>query len=214
MNYKMLQDRLHLGLGLAARQIGQSTDLFRPNGPFDPLGTSNRILRLTASFMPAKGNDGRTNVYGEALWYGIFDASYTRTGDYLDMGGTLFFVASQEPLLPILCVRCNRVTSVARPSVQSNAADNSYGGYTSGGSTTVIEGWPASVLSENRSGTSAADLPTDQTVPYWNILLPAAQGVVFSPGDFVTDDLFRTAVIVSSELTSLGWRMSAKMAVT
>ena len=214
MNCDKLQDRLHFALGLAARQIGHSADLFRPTGSFNPIGTANRILRLTAWFMPAKGNDGRTNVYGEPLWHGIFDASYTRPGDYLNMGGALFFVASQEPLLPILCVKCNRIISVARPSLQSNAASNSYGGYTSGSSTNVVEGWPASVLGESRSGASAADLPTDQIVPYWDILLPVVRGIVFSPGDFITEDLLRTAVIASSELTSLGWRISAKMAVT
>jgi hypothetical protein len=37
---------------------------------------------------------------------------------------------------------------------------------------------------------------------------------VLSPGDIITDDLGRTAVINSSELTNLGWRISAKMATT
>jgi hypothetical protein len=57
-------------------------------------------------------------------------------------------------------------------------------------------------------------LPTDQVVPYWNILLPAIARIVLSPGDLITDDLNRTAVIAGSELTDLGWRISAKMATT
>ncbi len=98
--------------------------------------------------------------------------------------------------------------------MQTTIASNSYGGYTSGSSITLIEGWPASVLGENRTSRSTADLPTDQVIPYWNVLLPSPAGVVLSPGDIITDDLGRTAVISGTELTNLGWRISAKMATT
>ena len=214
MNGRKLQDRLYLGLGLSARHIGQSADAFRPKGPFNPLDKQNRFLRLPATFVSAKGNDGRTNVYGEALWHGIFDASYTRSGDYLVLDTGAFFIASQEPLLPVLCVKTTRTISIVRPDMQTSAAGNAYGGYTSGGSVPLMEGWPASVLGENRTSASAADLPTDQTVPYWNILLPAITSVILSPGDLITDDLRRTATIAGTELTNLGWRISAKMATT
>jgi hypothetical protein len=113
-----------------------------------------------------------------------------------------------------LCVKANRIISIVRPNMQTNTASNAYGGYTSGGSETLMEGWPASVLGENRSSGSATNLPTDQAIPYWNILLPAIAHVVLSPGDLVTDDLNRTAAIAGSELTDLGWRVSAKMATT
>ena len=101
-----------------------------------------------------------------------------------------------------------------QPSIQINIANNTYGGYTSGSSTTLMNQWPASVLGENKSSQSAAGLPTDQMVPYWNVLVPSVAGVVLSPGDIITDDLGRTGVINGSELTNLGWRISAKMATT
>jgi hypothetical protein len=214
MNGRTLQDRLHMGLGLAARHVGQSADAFRSKGPFHPLAKQNRFLRLPAIFVSARGNDSRTNVYGEALWHGIFDASYTRPGDYLVLETGSFFVASQEPLLPILCVKTNRIISIARPDMQTGVAGNSYGGYTSGSSVALIEGWPANVLGENHSAASSADLPTDQGTPFWNILLPSVSGVTLSPGDLITDDLNRTAVVAGSELTNLGWRISARMATT
>ena len=47
-------------------------------------------------------------------------------------------------------------------------------------------------------------------MPYWNVLLPAVDRVILSPGDIITDDLGRTAVIAGSEMTNLGWRMSAQ----
>jgi hypothetical protein len=214
MNGRKLQDRLYLGSGLSARQVGQSADAFRPKGPFNPLDKQNRFLRLPATFVSAKGSGGRTNVYGDALWHGIFDASYTRAGDYLILETGKFFIASQEHLLPVLCVKANRIISIVRPNLQTSPASNAYGGYTSGSSVPLMEGWPASVLGENRSSASETDLPTDQVIPYWNVLLPAVARVILSPGDLITDDLDRTAVIAGSELTDLGWRISAKMATT
>ena len=214
MNGQKLQDRLHLGLGLSARHIGQSANAFRPKGPFNPVSSQNRFLRLPAAFLSTKGNGGRTNVYGEVLWQGIFDASYTRPGDYLVLETGTFFVASQAPLLPILCVKTNRIISIVRPNMQTSTASNSYGGYTSGSSVTLMERWPSSVLGETGSSSSTTGLPTNQAVPYWNILLPISGSVILSPGDLITDDLDRTAVITGAELTDLGWRLSAKMATT
>ena len=214
MNGIKLQDRLYLGLGRSARFVGRSTDAFRPNGPFNPLDRQNRFLRLPATFVSAKGSGTRTNSHGEALWHGVFDGSYTRVGDYLVLGTGTFFVISQVPLLPILCVRTNRTISITRPSMQTATAANTYGGYTSSNSVMLMSEWPASVLGENRSGASATGLPGDQTSPYWAILIPAPAGVLLSSGDIVTDDLGRTAVIAGSELTDLGWRISAKMVTT
>lgn len=214
MNGLKLQDRLYLGLGRSARYVGRSANAYRPKSPFNPLDPTNRFLRLPATFVSAKGNENRTIGYGEALCHGIFDGSYTRVGDYLVMPTGIFFVASQDPLLPILCVRTNRTISVSRPNMQSATAANAYGGYTSGQSSILMTDWPVSVLGENRSSASETKLPSDQAIPYWAILLPAQAGITLSPGDIVTDDLGRTAVIAGSELTDLGWRISAKMATT
>ena len=214
MNGQKLEDRLHLGLGVCARHIGRSADAFRPSGASDPLAPQNRFLRLPAVFVSAKGNADRTNVYGEALWHGIFDASYTRAGDYLVMATGSYFVVSQEPLLPILCAKSNRIISVARPNMQTAAASNPYGGFRSSNSMTLIAEWPAVVLGEGRSSASTVGLPTDQASPNWNVLLPAIGNLLLSPGDLITDDLNRSAIITASELTTLGWRISARMATT
>jgi hypothetical protein len=165
-------------------------------------------------FLSAQGNDNHASGYGNALWQGVFDASYTKVGDYLVTASGTYFVASQDHLLPVLCVKANRTISFARPNIQTSTAGNAYGGYSSGRSTILMEKWPASVLGENRSSPSTADLPTDQSVPYWNVLVPAVSGVVLVPGDIISDDLDRTAVIAGCELTNLGWRISAKMATT
>ena len=215
MDGRKLQDRLYRGFGHSARHVGRSADAFRPKGPFDPLHKQNRFLRLPAVFSSAKGgNIDRTNAYGDPLWRGIFDASYTKPGDYLVLDDKTFFIASQMPLLPVLCVMTNRLISVARPNVQTNTAINAYGGYISGNSIPLLGNWPASVLANSRSTSSKVDLPTDMAVPYWSLLMPCIQGVTLSAGDLITDDLGRTAVISVCELTNLGWRLDAKMATT
>jgi hypothetical protein len=214
MNGGKLQDRLYWGLGLCARRLGQSTDAFRPSGPFQPLAAKNRFLRLPTTFTSSYGQYGQTNEFGNALWYGVFDASYTKPGDYLVTAHATYFVVSQAPLLPVLCTKTNRTISIARPNIQANTGSNAYGGYTSGGSTLIMVDWPASILGEGRTSHSTADLPTDQGTSYWNVLIPSHVGVVLSPGDIITDDLGRTAVISATELTDLGWRIIAKMATT
>jgi hypothetical protein len=212
MDGRKLQDRVNFGLGRSARYIGQWADAFRPSGPSDPLDKQNRYLRLPAAFLPASGGDSRTNSYGEPLWRGVFDAGYTRAGDYVVLGSQVFFVVSQQPLLPVLCVIANCTISFARPNSQAGAAVNSYGGYTSSGSTVLMERWPASVLADTRAGAATAGLPINLGAPYLSILVPSVAGINLSPGDLVTDDLGRTAVITGSELTSLGWRVNAKLA--
>lgn len=202
-----------MALGRSARYTGRSADAYRPNGAINPLDLRNRFLRLPATFVTTSGGN-RTNAYGDPLWHGVFDASYTQVGDYLAVGPDRFFIASQVHLLPILCVRANRMISIARPGMQTTTAENSYGGYISSSSVTIMENWPVSILAETRSGASNTDLPTDQNIPYWSLLMPALAGLTISPGDLVTDDLGRTAVIAGTELTDLGWRINAKTATT
>lgn len=212
MNGRKLQDRLYLGMGLSAKYIGQSTDTFRPAGPHKPLQKINRFMRLPAAFISAQGGENRANSYGDPLWHGIFDASYTRTGDYLVAPSGTFFVISQDPLLPVLCVRVNRMITVSRVTLQSGAALNAYGGYVAGRSSALLTEWPASVFREAKSGPAAAGLPADQSVPYWTVLLPPTPTVSLAGGDIIVDDLGQTAIIAVPEITNLGWRISAKMA--
>lgn len=214
MDSSKVQDRYAYGLGAAARRVGDQTDAYRPKGPFEPLSKSNRFLRLNALFLPKDGSSKHANGYGMAEWQGVFDASYTAPGDYLLQKERTFFIAAQQPLLPVYCVEANRTLTISRPSVQTGAAADPYGGYTSTGNMTLMQGWPASVLAATGKGEPAAHLPTDQIVPFLAILIPAIPFVSLSPGDMISDDLGRSAVITVSELTALGWRLTAKLATT
>jgi hypothetical protein len=210
MDSRRLQDRLYFGLGQSARHIGQIADAFRPDGPFDPLKKQNRFLRLHAAFVPAKGGINTADTYGQPLWHGIFDASYIRAGDYLVLGDQTYFIASQAPLLPVLCVAANRTISIARPTLQTSTGSNTYGGFTANGAAPLMDLWPASVLSGNRAGSMDIGLPTDQAAPYQSILVPAPADVMLMPDDRISDDIGRSAVVLNAELTSLGWQIAAK----
>ena len=214
MDSNQLQDKIYLGLGKTARYIGSTADAYRTLNASYPLDKQNRFLRLPVWFTSTNNAVTGTNTYGQPLWHGVFDASYTRPGDYLVFQSKVYFIAAQEPLLPVLCVMTNRTVSISRPNVQALTAANLYGGYTLGASTSLISGFPACVLSENKSGSPLANLPTDQALASWYVLLPAPAEILITPGDLMTDDLGRNAVITGSELTSLGWRISAKMAMT
>jgi hypothetical protein len=100
MDPLVLQDRIYRSLNTAARTVGINTDAYRPSGQSDPLAQPNRYLHLNAAFTTHDGKFAHPNGYGEALWYGIFDAAYTRPGDYLVQNGTVWFIASQQRLLP------------------------------------------------------------------------------------------------------------------
>jgi len=214
MDAASLQDRISRGLGTAARRIGASTDAYRPRGLSDPLARANRFLRLPAAFTGPDGKFARPNGYGDALWFGVFDAAYTCPGDYLVQHSGTWFVAAQQPLLPVLCVQTNRTISFVRPAAPDGVGVNAYGGIALSTATPLFNAWPASVLTASAGSRPSANLPSDALVGTWTVLLPAVDGVVLRPADLMTDDLGRTGVIISAEITDLGWRLIVKQAST
>lgn len=209
-----LQDRIHRGLNAAARAIGGDTDAYRPSDIAEPLARRNRFLRLRAAFTAQDGKFQRPNGYGDALWHGVFDAAYTRVGDYLVQGDVVWFIAAQQRLLPILCVQANRVVSFWRPAAPANTGVNTYGGVTTATNAPLLINWPASILGASGRGRADSGLQSDSSSPFWTVMLPALPGVVLRPSDLMTDDLGRNAVIDGTELTDLGWRIAVKQATT
>lgn len=209
-----LQDRVHWGLNAAARVLGTSTDAYRPSGISNPIAPGNRFLRLNVAFTAPDGKFSRPNAYGVAMWYGIFDAAYTRPGDYLVQDTSVWFVAAQQWLLPVLCVATNRIVSFWRPAAQSNTGVNDYGGVTTATNTPLLSNWPASVLGAVGGGRADAGLPVDNSSPNCTVLLPHFPGIILHPSDLMTDDLNRNAVVTAAELSDLGWRITARQATT
>jgi hypothetical protein len=215
MDAQLLQDRIGWGFNTCARNIGFTADAYRPVGPHDPLDMRNRFLRLPVAFSSAEGAlFARSNKYGNAIWHGLFDIAYIRPGDYLTCAEGVWFVADMQPLLPVLCVKTTRTVSFWQPSGVQTTGSASYSGVTAASTVPLMTNWPASVLGAGGAGSPEAGLPSDSTLPFWTILVPAMPGVVISPSDIMSDDLGRNAVVSASELTSLGWRISVKQATT
>ena len=209
MNGMTLQDRISRGMGVAARRIGSVHEVFRPDGPAAPLVRDNRQLRLHASFSAEDARFGKPAGYGRATWWGVFDAAYTRPGDYLVGAHGTYFVAAQQPLLPVLCVRTNRSVSVGRAGAARSS--DSYGGVQPRAASTLIRHWPASVL--GTSGGLAGVIPGDGGVGTVTVLLPCLP-VQLRTGDLVVDDLDRTFVAGVVEESALGWRLVVRAAAS
>jgi hypothetical protein len=205
-----LQDRLYWGLNRAANILGRPTDAYRPAGTTNPINRSNRYLRLRAAFCRVDGNFSRSVGYGVAIWRGHFDASYTRVGDYLVQGCDVWFIAEQEPLLPVLCVRTNRVISITRQLTPGTGASTAAADTT----VTIMSNWPASLLGTETEGKSSAHLPGDTTIPSWTALVPYVQDQVVQPTDIVTDAQGIKGVVVAAELSNLGWRLIVRQVTT
>ena len=126
------------------------------------MSPGNRFLRLRAAFTARDDRFARANAYGEALWHGIFDAAYTRPGDYLAQGDAIWFIAAQQRLLPVLCVQTNRIVSFWRPAAPSSTGVNSYGGVMTETNQVLLANWPASVLGASGRGRPDTDLPQRQ----------------------------------------------------
>ena len=214
MDQARLLDRVRWGMNIAARTMGAVTDLYRPHGPINPIDPTRRILRLHAAFTPHRGNVLAANVYGDALWHGIFDAAYTQPGDYLVQSNRTLFIATQQGLAEPLCVQTNRNVTIERAIPPGALGTNDYGGRVRGNTAILLENWPASVLGTNVRGSPTAGLPSDVSVPYWTVLMPAWHGVVLRNGDLLSDDLGHKAIVAASELTELGWRLAVTQAST
>jgi hypothetical protein len=211
MNADHLQDRLYWGLNRVANKIGRVTDAYRANGTSSPLNRSNRFLQLRAAFSRVDGSFIQPVGYGAAQWRGYFDASYTRVGDYLVHKHDIWFIAAQQALLPLLCIKTNRILSITRQVIPNTGTSASAGPITS--SINVISHWPASVLGTGTEGRSVAQLPGGTRIPTAIVLLPSTHGQTLQPADVVTDEL-GTSVVVAAELSDLGWHLNVHAVTT
>jgi hypothetical protein len=203
---------MYWGLNRVANKIGRITDAYRANGLSDPVHRSNRFLQLHAAFSRADGNFTQPVGYEVAVWRGYFDASYTRVGDYLVQEQDIWFIASQHSLLPVLCVKTNRVVSITRQIAPTTGASTAPA--TAVTSINVISRWPASVLGTETEGRPITDLPGDTRIPTVTALLPSTHAQILQPADVVTDELGTTRIIVAAELSDLGWRLNIRSITT
>jgi len=222
MQADRLRDLIRRAYGRAAFTLGDWCHAYRPSGVADPLHHRNRFMLLQAAFVSPRPDNDRPVGYGMATWWGVFDSAYTRPGDYIVQeesrpgaaDDATWFIAAQQPLLPVLCVRAPRVVSFTRPASTTDSGVASYGGYTSANADALLTNFPASVLNADILGLDPTDLPSDAIPESWQVLLPARPEIVLRNGDLMSDDLGRNGVVSSAELSDLGWRLLVKQTTT
>lgn len=208
-NQAKIQSKVWRGYAQAAKRLGSSYQFCRP-GPGGFPGA-----RLFTAFVSLNAEDmkySKPNKYGKVTAYALVDGTGLQAGDYFSGAQGTFFIASLQPLLPILVVQCNRTVTLSRVESDPNAGAQGYSGMTAANEAAYAEGAPCSVLQGTKGEKNDAGLPADTRLPWWNILMPAAVGVV-KYGDLITDDLGNRYVASSVELTDLGYRVTASQAV-
>jgi hypothetical protein len=203
MDGSSLQDLISRGMGNAARKLGSPFIVYRPRGPANPTASRNRIIKLFASFNAQDESYRRVSAYGEPGWWGVYDASYTRPGDYLVGVSQSFFVSAQRPILPVQCVLTNRTIDLVRPVAPQTGG---YAGLVDASKVPILTGWPASVLAV---GGRSSGSSTDPKFGQWILLLPQLP-LAPEAGDVVNDDLGQAFVVGSTEQSDLGWRVSMR----
>jgi hypothetical protein len=215
MRERLLSAKIYHGLGMAAQVTGEQTDAYRPTDTTDPLRPANRYLRLQATFNRPRIRTVRAGGYGEAFWEGVFDATYTKAGDYLVRAdGATWFVAAQLPMQAPLCVRTLRRLSFARPSGPVSAGASSYGGVAAGTASGVLSNWPAVMATPDAKGQIELATATTLQQAVWSVLLPPIDWLALLPGDTMTDDLGRAGVVEIADFTELGWRLVVRQSTS
>ena len=218
MDGATLQNRIWKGYAKAALRIGLKYQVIRPVGTATPLTSGNLVMSLYASFTPhsaAQFSFGKPSDYKDTMYHGLFDATSTQVGDYLTGQQGRFFVASLDPLMPTLCVQCNRTLTIKRAgSVSSPGISGTYSGDTASTEVVLAAGFPGSVVMRARGlSSSGSTLPMDIGSGSYEVLLPAIPGVLPRPSDIVIDDLGRRFLVNTCEVSALGWRMHTYEAV-
>lgn len=202
------QQKTLRGYALAARALGTPHALHRPSGSADPL--SGEPL-ATIPFIGDANNLGFTKAQkrGEVTYTGLWDAAQTRPGDYLvaEADGTVWAVASHDPLLPLTAYRCDRVISISRDGARPMGVSTGYGGEGQA-SAAVLTGFPASMTMRGASGGDGGiGLPGDVPGSGALVMLPAVEGILLRPSDILVDDLGRRWRLDRAELSPAGWRL-------
>ena len=208
------QGLVYKGYAQVAKRLGNPFTLYRPTSAdmsAAAIVATNFLASLNAEDMTYR----RPNKYGKPTWYAVMDGRQTQVGDYLIGDTGKFFVAAQQPLLPILVVECNRTVNITRPQVQTQyGAVTDYEGTTAANETPLMTGWPASVLQGTKGEKGGVALPGDTRDAWWAILLPFVPGVILRSGDLIADELGRRYIISSAELSDLGWRLTCQQGQT
>ena len=195
-----------------AAKLGSIYTQYRPTSGINPVSAQNQLGTVMALFDASISlGFNAPSKYANPTFAAIVNPTTIQPLDFLVGQEGTFFVASTEPLKPILCVQCNRVASFYRPNPHA-ASPGFYSGDNTGDRIQLLTGVPISELQGTKGERAAAEqLPGDSRMQWSELLLPAFPGVVLRQADRMTDDLKRNFILSAIELTDLGWRITAEL---
>jgi hypothetical protein len=209
-----LADRLSYGAGCAARRLGFLHDAYRPDGPAAPVDLARRFMRLAVAFVSPGGSVNAPNGFGVPYRQAWADWSYLQVGDYLAGPEGCGFVAAIEPPRPMLVVMTNAILDLSRPGGAALAGANAYGAPLPAAQTTLLSGFPASLLVGGIGDRTRAGLADDTRVPGFIALLPAVACVQPRVADLITNERAERFTVTAAELVGGVWRLSLVQAVS
>ena len=222
MDGTRMQVLAYRGYAIAAAKVGLPFLQYRPLALTAAIVPANALATLPATFTADNYAYRRPSGYGKPTWTVLVDGRLTQPGDYLVEVAALpgqvprvFFLADQQPILPIVAVECNDTISISRPDPPATPGSGGLKGY--GGDvteTTFLTDWPASVLEKGRGQPASAALPDDTKMPGYSVLIPNTPGFRIQTDDFIETGSGLRLEISTVELSSLGWRLSAGLSMT
>lgn len=208
----LIQQAIWYGYRASASVLGKPHSIYRPTSAVQPISPETLVTVLPAIFTPSDRYGFKEGAgYAKALWSVLVDGNQTRPGDIL-VGETTWYIASMEPDLPIMAVRCSSTVTVTRPTSTTGIGLRAPSGDVVTQETTLMAGWPASILQGTKGEKPDSGLPDDVRAPWAAILLPAVEGVELRTDDIITDETDRRFVISGCERSYMGWRLTAEFA--
>ena len=231
MDAVALAGKLNKALGKGAAILGAPFVVYRPATPWVPPG---QVIRtITASFTNAKSSGysfTKSIGFDDILWHGLFDGSQTSVGDLLE-GARTYFIAAQEPLLPIMCVLCNRTVTITRPGSELSTSGGQGQGLSSQGSGTgrywgpsqtvaasgagesgIVSNVPCATTATSGKATGTGEVPSDAPGPTrWRFYLPISicpEGSI-KDRDIVTDEAGARHQVTAADWTAIGYKLEA-----
>ena len=223
MDGVLLQSKVYMGYAKSAQRVGLPFDVYRPTSAANPLAGGNKLYTIKAAFTVHSSSDfnfSKPSDFKGPLFHALLDGTQVQRGDYLSSSATVdgpFYIASMDPIVPILAVQTVRTVSVFRSAgAQKPIGLSGYGGTIAStgdaNEVALMTSWPASVL-EGARGVGGGELPADAGAGMWRILMPAWSGVIITPGCIITDDIGKRLIVRQAELTDLGWNIQAVQAL-
>ena len=179
------------GLGRAANALGAPCGWYRHGGNnpnVSPVAAAAYRGPVTAAFQAPNTQYTSPSTYAKPLLWGLFDSTDVAPGDYLvDANTGTVFVASTDPVRYPLCVQCNAVLTLTRPTPGAAGASH-YEGDTGPDETVLGTAWPASVLNGTKGEKPDIPLPGDTRSAWAAILLPPSFPAQLVTGDIATSN--------------------------